>query len=101
MKYNLTDEIKAKLSPEQLIIVDKWQAERAKRSEIMDHLDAGTISLSDAMKQIDEITPDYCEHERSIMSNCSSCDEIEKILNPKIVNSINDEISFGAVTPID
>lgn len=82
MTYNLTDEIKAKLSPEQLVIVEKWQAERKTRSAIMDRVDAKEISLIQALELMEGMISDYCEHGRYIMGTCHSCDEIEDIINP-------------------
>ena len=82
MTYNLTDEIKSKLSPEQLVIVEKWQAERKARSAIMDRVDAKEISIYDALEMMEDMITDHCEHGRSIMGTCAGCDEIEDIINP-------------------
>jgi hypothetical protein len=78
----LTDEIKAKLTAEQLVVVEKWILERQEREKIISKLEAGELSPLEAMYQLTATSPEYCEHNRSIMSNCHCCDEIEQIINP-------------------
>lgn len=82
MSYNLTDEIKAKLTPEQLVIAEKWNIERKQRAELIDQLENETISTKEFYDKMIDLTPEHCEHERSIWSTCLACDEIESIINP-------------------
>jgi len=78
----LTEEIKSKLTPEQLKIAQIWEAENIKRDKLMDQVEKGSLSLSDALDLMKDMTPEFCEHNRSIMGMCSACDEIERIINP-------------------
>jgi hypothetical protein len=80
---SFSEEIKSKLTGQQLAIAEKWEIERLQRQSIMEQLEAGKISTKEALDKIDDITPSHCEHERSIMSNCSACDEIERIIRPE------------------
>jgi hypothetical protein len=80
---SLSEEIKAKLTPEQLVIAEKWETERFQRQAIMSQIELGVISLREALDSIRDITPNYCEHGRSIMGTCGACDEIERIIRPE------------------
>jgi hypothetical protein len=80
---SLSEEVKAKLTPEQLIIAEKWEVERFQRQAIMSQIELGVISFSEALDNIREITPDFCEHGRSVMGTCWSCEEIERIIRPE------------------
>lgn len=80
---SLSKEVKSKLTTDQLAIAEKWEVERLQRQLIMEQLEEGKISPKEALDKINDITPSHCEHERSIMSNCSACDEIERIIRPE------------------
>jgi hypothetical protein len=83
MNHNLTDEIKAKLTPEQLVIAEKWEDERKQREALIEQVEAGTITIREFFDKSEAITPYHCEHDRSIWSTCIACDEIESIIRPE------------------
>ena len=83
MSHYLTDEIRLKLTPEQLIVAEKWDVERKQRAKLIDQLENETITTKEFYDKMMEITPDECEHGRSIWSNCIACNEIESIIRPE------------------
>lgn len=85
----MTPEQKAKLTPEQLVIAEKWEKDREEMSRLIEQFTAATgkkdMKLwTDTMDKIVEITPSMCEHDRSLWSNCAACDEIERVLHPHL-----------------
>lgn len=83
MSNILTNEIKAKLTPEQIRIVEGWQKERTEREELIQQLENKTITTAEFLEKLDGTIPDRCEHDRSIMGTCSACDELERIIRPE------------------
>lgn len=84
---------KALLTPEQLAIVARWDAEKAKRMELLEQAQEaskrGDIErerelLMDVCKVSFLADPYYCEHERAVTSTCAGCEEIERILTPEL-----------------
>lgn len=85
-----------RLTPEQNAIVAKWEVEREARGKIIDQIGIAEKkgdweAIRSLMDQIIEMTPDRCEHDRSIMGTCAGCDEIERILHPELFQDEEDE----------
>jgi hypothetical protein len=91
----LTDEQKSRLSPEQLVIAEKWEQEKEERGVYIEDMrvanEAKDIEAYHAAFEkfikVGAANADYCEHERSIWSSCSACEEIEMILYPEFYNA--------------
>lgn len=85
----MTPEQRAKLTPEQLVIAEKWEKEQKEMSGLIEQLATAQENKdmklwADTMEKIQNVAPNMCEHERSIWSNCAGCDEIEQILHPEL-----------------
>ncbi len=87
----LTDEQRARLNPEQLVIAENWERERDERLAFCDKMseaDAAkdTVAYKAAFEGYLAVGAGatHCEHERSIWSNCAACDEISRLLNPDL-----------------
>jgi predicted nucleic acid-binding Zn ribbon protein len=82
----ITDEQRAKLTPEQLVVAEKWEAETEARDRLIKQLDAATDDkmANDLIEQICALSSDMCEHGRSIWGSCSKCNAIEMILRPEL-----------------
>lgn len=84
----LTPEQIARLSPEELLIAEKWEKEKDERDIIFNDIQTA-LKANDVeayQKAIDNLTkdlPTHCEHERSIWSRCGSCDDLEQKLYPE------------------
>ena len=86
---NISSSILAKLNHEQLIIVEKWEAEREERSRLIDLIaeaekEGNEEVVDKLLHTIIDNTPDFCEHNRHIASPCCACNDIEKILYPEL-----------------
>lgn len=102
----LSDEQRARLNPEQLLIAEKWEKEREDMGQVFEKLGL-------AMKNHDEnlwkealeesnINPisSRCDHDRSIWSTCSACDEIEHLLNPEFYDENGDRLEDEEIEKI-
>jgi hypothetical protein len=95
-RANLTkkrEERKTLLSPQQLAIVQRWDAEKVERGNIIEQ--AREAADRDDRKLWRELAvkackfslledPNFCEHGRSIMGTCAGCEDIERILTPEL-----------------
>lgn len=54
------------------------QKERNAIIDKLDRIDFSSNEFKLAMDEIIKIDGDYCEHNRSLMGTCSSCDELDK-----------------------
>lgn len=84
----LTQEQKSRLTPEELVIAEKWEKEKEERDFLFNKIqEALSANASEAFFQavdsLGDMQPTHCEHERSIWSRCSACDELERKLNPE------------------
>jgi hypothetical protein len=64
-----------KLGPEQLAIAEKWDKEREALDKLVDAAkksfeEGDKSALQNVLDQIERISPDMCEHDRSIWSPC-------------------------------
>lgn len=76
-----TKEQKDKLTPEQLVVAERWEREQEARSLILDSILAeGSVDFVSKLLKTLEIGASHCEHGRSALSTCAACDEIEKLL---------------------
>lgn len=80
-----------KLTPEQKVTADRWDAERIHRDKYITMLgEAQKTQNNELWKQaLDGLSSDagnayMCEHERHWSSNCIGCNAIEKILRPTL-----------------
>lgn len=78
-----------KLGTEQLAIAEKWDKEREEQSKLIDMLgEAEKVGNHELFRtvldKIGAMTPSMCEHDRSIWSNCASCDKIEQAIHPEL-----------------
>lgn len=85
---SISSTIRAKLTPEQLIIAEKWEAEREERDRLVSLMIEAEKSgdnkvFKELLKQILDTSPSMCEHGRSIASPCKACHQIEMILHPE------------------
>jgi hypothetical protein len=84
----LTPEQIARLTPEELVIAEKWEKEKEERDVVFNEMQAALKDndlegFQSAMDKMAEGLPIYCEHERSIWSGCMACDELEQKLYPE------------------
>lgn len=100
----LTDEQKARLNPEQLVIAEKWEREADLREEALKEMDAARAAKDfDAMQLATDKffniggllgeDNDRCEHDRSIMGTCAGCEELERLLHPEFYDANGDRLS--------
>jgi hypothetical protein len=96
---SISSTIRAKLTPEQLVIAEKWEAERNERDKLYDIMieaqKNGKQDIFEATCQkIIDITPEFCEHNHYILDDCSDCDALEKILYPEGFDDNGDRIEL-------
>lgn len=85
----LSTEQIARLTPEELVIAQKWELERETRLALVDAVQAaekaGDLATADSiLHQILDSCPNRCEHDRDIASPCLSCHILEKKLYPEL-----------------
>jgi DNA-directed RNA polymerase subunit RPC12/RpoP len=85
----ISQEKRNKLSPEQLVVAEKWERERDERQALVKQMIAagerGDVEAVDQLQtQLLDSHSSMCEHDRSIWSPCCSCHEIEMILYPEL-----------------
>ncbi len=84
------EERKNLLTPDQLIVVERWDAEKAKRQELLNQAleEDDVVRKWELLRAVCEVSflknPGRCEHDRSIMGSCLACEEIERILTPEL-----------------
>jgi hypothetical protein len=93
----LTDEQKAKLTPEQIVIAEKWMEEDEKIRTIYDKLfiaieDNNEDDFHSLIEEISNTVPHICEHGKSIYDSCTACDAIEKVIRPELYDDNGDRI---------
>lgn len=92
----ITEAQKQQLTPQQLLIAQKWDKENAEYTQLMEQL--SSIEDEDQteviVKQLINLTPEICEHNRSVEISCEECDEIEMVLYPDLfdANGVRHEI---------
>lgn len=85
----LTDEQKARLTPEQIVIAEKWEVDADLRDAEFDKIEAA-LNAGDKeeyhrlLTKMREDLPDYCEHDRSMSGTCWQCDELSRLLHPEV-----------------
>ena len=81
------------LTPEQLVVVKRWEAEKTARLKLLDQAwEAAEQGDSERERELLMAVckvslsedPNRCEHGRSIVSTCMACEEIERILTPEL-----------------
>lgn len=85
-----------KLSAEDQVTAYRWEREREERGKLINKIDSVSKAndpeawqaLMDALRATDAR---YCEHDRSIMSNCYSCEKIEKTLYPGLIEGEDED----------
>lgn len=87
----LAEEIKNKLTAEQLIIAEGWEKEREERDKVISQFEKGEITTNELADALIRLAPSHCEHGRSIWSTCIECEEIEKIVRPEAFEFKSDE----------
>jgi len=90
----LTQEQIDRLTPEELIIAEKWEAEKEKSNLIFDKIQAAADNkasdeLMSALEELASLAPSQCEHDRHIMLGCSECDALERKLYPELFAPCN------------
>lgn len=74
-----------KLTPEQQKVYDRWMQERSERQKILNEFfDSPDQCYQGLMEKLRGIDKDFCEHGRSTMGTCWSCEEIERIMFPEL-----------------
>jgi hypothetical protein len=83
----------ARLDDKQQAIVMKRQEESAARSIVIAKLfDADPEVHEHAFNTLRDMTPDMCEHDRSIWSPCMACAEIDHLMYPEVFNEFGEKI---------
>lgn len=77
------EERKALLTPEQLAIVQRWDAKRSVYERIFEQIGREGFSQS-AVDEFNTVVQYECEHDRGLWEDCLACDAIELILNPEL-----------------
>jgi hypothetical protein len=90
----LTQEQIARLTPEELIIAERWEAEKEQAYLIFDKMQAASNNkaredLTSALEELASLAPSQCEHDRHIMLGCSECDALERKLYPELFAPCN------------
>jgi hypothetical protein len=74
-----------RLSPDQLVVAERWEKERAERAVILSEME----KVKDDWDQYSALLIKFthtdalrCEHDRCAMSGCHECNEIQILLNP-------------------
>lgn len=75
----LNQEQKDKLAPEQLVTAERWEREKESRALILNEMVNGGDVKSCLWRMV-EVTASHCEHDRSTLSTCMACEEIEELL---------------------
>ena len=83
----LSQEQKDRLTPEELVIAEKWEIEKAQQviifDEILAAIEANSMELVIlATEKLGDLTPSQCEHGRHVMCGCMACDELERKVYP-------------------
>jgi len=84
----LTKEQKDRLTPEELVIAEKWEAEKERQDLIFIEIQTA-IAANDmdaillATDKLGNSVPSECEHGRHIMCGCMACDDLEQKLYPE------------------
>lgn len=81
----MVNDNRSKLTPEQLQVVARWDYERKERQRLYLQLESGYHNPAVILKELQELTPDYCEHNRYVMGTCADCEEIERVLHPELL----------------
>jgi hypothetical protein len=84
----LTQEQKDRLTPQELVIAEKWDKEKDERDIIFDEIQAAIKandleSFSLAVNKLSDMQPSQCEHDRHVMCGCMDCDDLERKLYPE------------------
>jgi hypothetical protein len=84
----LSKEQKDRLTPEELIIAEKWDKEKDERDIIFEEIQAALAANAMeafhlATDKLGDMQPSHCEHERSIWTRCGACDDLELKLYPE------------------
>lgn len=94
-----------KLGEDQLAIAEKWEREKEERTPLFEEI-ADLFGKPEHEARFHELveklsdTPTHCEHERSIWSHCSGCEEIEHALNPEFYDENGDRLSDEEIDDI-
>ena len=93
----ITEEQRAKLTPEQLVIAEKWDAEHTATLALVKLLQAACNNNDETecnrvMALMGDNISDFCEHGRAVWNSCIACDEIEKVLYPDLFDANGDRI---------
>jgi hypothetical protein len=84
----LSQEQKDRLTPEELVIAEKWEAEKELQDAIYIEIQAA-IAANDmaaimlATDKLADSAPSECEHGRHIMCGCMACEDLDKKLYPE------------------
>lgn len=94
----LTPEQIARLSPEELVVAEKWEREKEERGRLIE-LFSEAEKAGDQQKASEFLrqaldTSDMCEHDRSIWSPCSACHNIEMKLHPELFDEEGEPIDW-------
>jgi hypothetical protein len=92
-----TPEQKARLTPEQLIIAERWEQESKDLGAIVEKMSRAMEERNEelwaeAQEDLQKPRPSQCEHGRHIMLSCAGCDEIERLLNPEFYDENGDRL---------
>lgn len=93
----ITEDQRSKLTTEQLVIAEKWEAEHTKQIDLVHQLQLASDADDETecnriMDLMRDNCPDVCEHGHSIWDTCMGCDDIEKILYPDLFDENGDRI---------
>ena len=94
----LTDEQKAKLTPGQIVIAEKWMEEDEKVRIINEKLTSAIRSndqdaMTDLVEELFNVVPASCEHNKSVWESCSECLAIEIVIHPERYDSNGERIT--------
>jgi hypothetical protein len=91
----LSQEQKNRLTPDELVIAEKWEAERELRDLIYAEIQAAcdakdNDAMLSATRKLVDSAPSQCEHDRHVMVGCAACDELERKLYPECFDNCID-----------
>jgi hypothetical protein len=102
----LSQEQKDRLNSDQLAIAERWDREAEQNAKAIEKLDkaihnSDNLLYKEALEDLNSmLNITHCEHERSIWSTCSACNEIEHLLNPEFYDKNGDRLSEEEIEAI-
>ena len=100
----ITEDQRSKLSPDQLIVAERWDAEHTATLALIHRLQIASDANDETecnriMDLMRDNCPDVCEHGHSIWDTCMACDDIEKVLYPGLFDENGDRVEMIEFDP--